>query len=114
MRTLHWIAAAALALAGVAAHAGRSCEPRQPTAQTIAQGMQLAQQTAHHGRRRAADPHVHLVENQGGGGDLAGTDHHYGEADTRQLAAGGHLAQRLYGLPRVGGDHEFHSIDAEW
>lgn len=46
MRTLHWIAAAALALAGVAAHAGRSCEPRQPTAQTIAQGMQLAQQTA--------------------------------------------------------------------
>ncbi|MGB3879712.1 MAG: DUF2145 domain-containing protein [Diaphorobacter nitroreducens] len=46
MRTLHWIAAAALALAAMAAHAGRSCEPRQPTAQTIAQGMQLAQQTA--------------------------------------------------------------------
>ena len=75
---------------------------------------ELAKQTAHHGRRRAAYPHVHLVENQGGGGDLAGTDHHYGEADTRQLAAGGHLAQRLYGLPRVGGDHEFHSIDTEW
>lgn len=46
MPTLHWIAAAALALAAMAAHAGRSCEPHQPTAQTIAQGMQLAQQTA--------------------------------------------------------------------
>lgn len=46
MRRLHCIVAAALALAAVAAHAGRSCEPRKPGAQALAQGLLLAQQTA--------------------------------------------------------------------
>lgn len=39
------VAAAALATAGTA-HAGRSCEARPPTAQTIERGMELARRTA--------------------------------------------------------------------
>ena len=74
---------------------------------------ELAQQAAHHGGGRAADPHIHFVEDKGRGGDLACTDHHDGEADTRQLAAGSHLAKGLDGLTRVGGDHELHPIDAK-
>lgn len=38
--------AAALALVATGAHAGRPCEPRRPTVQTIERGMQLAERTA--------------------------------------------------------------------
>ena len=45
MGLLALVAAAALATAGTA-HAGRSCEARPPTAQTIERGMELARRTA--------------------------------------------------------------------
>lgn len=46
MRPLSLAAMAALALWATAAHAGRSCEQRKPTVQTIERGMQLAERTA--------------------------------------------------------------------
>ncbi|MBO9678601.1 MAG: DUF2145 domain-containing protein [Acidovorax sp.] len=46
MRPLSLAAVAALALWATAAHAGRSCEQRKPSVQTIERGMQLAERTA--------------------------------------------------------------------
>ncbi|MNH14987.1 hypothetical protein D3C79_745920 [compost metagenome] len=74
---------------------------------------ELAQQTTDHGRRRAADPHIHFIKDQGRRRNLAGADHYDGEADARQLTTGGDLAERLDRLTRVGGDHKLHPINAE-
>ena len=52
-----------------------------------------AQQAADDLRHATADPHVHLVEDQAGHGQVARADHLNRQAHPRQLAAGGHLGQ---------------------
>ena len=64
----------------------------------------------HHLRRSAADSRVNLIEDQSG--DIVGVRKHGldSQHDSRQLAAGGHHAQRLYTLSRVRGDHELRCV----
>ncbi len=77
---------------------------------------QFAQLAADDFRHPSADAHIDLVEYQGGNGRAAGADHLDRQADARQFAARGDLAQGPERLAGVGADHElglFQSLTGE-
>ncbi len=81
-------------------------------AQHLGVAAQLAQQAADDLGDAAAHAHVHFVEYQAGHGQIARADHLDRQAHPGQFAAGGHLGQRPGRLARVGGEAEFHFLQA--
>ncbi len=73
---------------------------------------QGAQELADDFGHPAADPHVHLVEDQRGNAGVPGGDDLDGEADPGQFTAGGHLRQRFDGLAGIGADPELDAFQS--
>ena len=83
-------------------------------AQHLAFAAQGAQFLAHDFGDRAADAGVDFVEDHRRHGIEAQGGHFDGQADARQFAARGDLAQRPRRLAGVGGDQEFAAFGALW